>query len=92
MSTDFFYDSPAKARRFHTAQGDTAAHGTVRYNELKRSVRGITSMMSTKCLKKMELAGMGARLQSGKSRRYKEIERLRGEFTHGNNRSGNPVG
>ena len=36
---------------------------TVRYNELKRSVRGVTNMMLTKCLRELEEYGMVIRRQ-----------------------------
>ena len=32
--------------------------GTVRYNELRRQVRGVTNMMLTKCLRELEAAGL----------------------------------
>lgn len=37
--------------------------GTIRYNELKRSIDGITSMMLTQSLKEMEQHGIVARKQ-----------------------------
>lgn len=40
-----------------------ADKGTVRYNELKRSVIGITNMMLAKSLKELEEAGIVARKQ-----------------------------
>lgn len=40
-----------------------ADKGTVRYNELKRGVRGITNMMLTKCLKELEENGLVSRMQ-----------------------------
>ena len=40
---------------------------TVRYNELKRSVRGVTNMMLTKCLRELEDFGLVHR------RQYNEI-------------------
>lgn len=43
-----------------------------------------TSRISTIAMLEALLAGMEARLQSGIGRRYKEIERLRGDFTVGN--------
>ena len=36
---------------------------TVRYNELKRSVRGVTNMMLTKCLRELEDFGLVIRQQ-----------------------------
>lgn len=36
---------------------------TVRYNELKRSVRGVTNMMLTKCLRELEDYGLVIRRQ-----------------------------
>lgn len=36
---------------------------TVRYNELKRSVKGITNMMLTKCLRELEENGLVNRIQ-----------------------------
>ena len=36
---------------------------TVRYNELKRSVRGVTNMMLTKCLRELEEYGLVIRQQ-----------------------------
>ena len=36
---------------------------TVRYNELKRSVRGVTNMMLTKCLRELEEYGLVIRRQ-----------------------------
>ncbi len=36
---------------------------TVRYNELKRSVKGVTNMMLTKCLKELEKNGLVLRVQ-----------------------------
>ena len=36
---------------------------TVRYNELKRSVRGVTNMMLTKCLREFEYFGLFIRQQ-----------------------------
>ena len=36
---------------------------SVRYNELKRSVRGVTNMMLTKCLRELEEHGMVIRRQ-----------------------------
>ena len=36
---------------------------SVRYNELKRSVRGVTNMMLTKCLRELEEYGMVIRRQ-----------------------------
>lgn len=36
---------------------------TVRYNELKRSVVGVTNMMLSKCLKELEGAGLVVRFQ-----------------------------
>ena len=36
---------------------------TVRYNELKRSVRGVTNMMLTKCLRELEDYGLVLRRQ-----------------------------
>lgn len=36
---------------------------TVRYNELKRSVRGVTNMMLTKCLRELEDFGLVIRKQ-----------------------------
>lgn len=44
-----------------------SAQGTVRYNQLKRSVYGITGMMLTKCLKELEEDGLVLRVQ------YQEI-------------------
>lgn len=40
---------------------------TVRYNELKKSVRGITNMMLTKCLRELEEHGLIQRTQ------YREV-------------------
>ena len=40
-----------------------ADQDTVRYNELKRSVRGITNMMLTKCLRELEDYGLVIRRQ-----------------------------
>jgi DNA-binding HxlR family transcriptional regulator len=38
-------------------------NGSVRYNELRRSVHGITNMMLTKCLKDLEKSGLISRKQ-----------------------------
>ena len=35
-----------------------AGNGGVRYNELRRQVRGVTNMMLTKCLRELEAAGL----------------------------------
>ena len=40
-----------------------ADQDTVRYNELKRSVRGVTNMMLTKCLRELEDFGLVHRMQ-----------------------------
>lgn len=40
-----------------------ADQDTVRYNELKRSVRGVTNMMLTKCLRELEDYGLVTRRQ-----------------------------
>lgn len=40
-----------------------ADQDTVRYNELKRSVRGVTNMMLTKCLRELEDYGLVIRRQ-----------------------------
>ena len=40
-----------------------ADQDTVRYNELKRSVRGVTNMMLTKCLRELEDFGLVIRQQ-----------------------------
>lgn len=47
---------------WHLAEKDT-----MRYNELKRSVRGVTNMMLTKCLRELEDFGLVHR------RQYNEI-------------------
>lgn len=36
---------------------------TVRYNELRRTVKGVTNMMLTKCLKELEADGLVSRVQ-----------------------------
>ena len=43
---------------WHLAEKDT-----MRYNELKRSVRGVTNMMLTKCLRELEDYGLVTRRQ-----------------------------
>ena len=43
---------------WHLAEKDT-----MRYNELKRSVRGVTNMMLTKCLRELEDFGLVIRRQ-----------------------------
>ena len=43
---------------WHLAEKDT-----MRYNELKRSVRGVTNMMLTKCLRELEEYGLVIRRQ-----------------------------
>lgn len=40
-----------------------ARQKTVRYNELKRSVKGISNMMLTKCLRELESHGLVRRIQ-----------------------------
>ena len=42
---------------WHLAEAESAAVG-VRYNELRRQVRGVTNMMLTKCLRELEAAGL----------------------------------
>lgn len=37
--------------------------GSVRYNELKRMVRGVSNMMLTKCLRELESDGMVRRIE-----------------------------
>ena len=49
------------------AENGTADCGTVRYNELKRRVRGVTNMMLTKCLRELEAAGLVLRCDFGES-------------------------
>ena len=52
------------------AEGGTANNADaagVRYNELRRQVRGVTNMMLTKCLRELEAAGLVLRRDFGEN-------------------------
>ena len=56
---------------WHLAEDETAAGGAnaegIRYNELRRQVRGVTNMMLTKCLRELEAAGLVLRRDFGEN-------------------------
>ena len=57
---------------WHLAEAEPAsANGAdaagVRYNELRRQVRGVTNMMLTKCLRELEAAGLVLRRDFGEN-------------------------
>ena len=51
---------------WHLAEDEADAAG-VRYNELRRRVRGVTNMMLTKCLRELEAAGLVLRRDFGEN-------------------------
>ncbi len=52
---------------WHLAEDGDGAEGGVRYNALRRQVRGVTNMMLTKCLRELEAAGLVLRHDFGEN-------------------------